>query len=364
MDDLKHSVARILEERRLQQEVSYYRSRESRGTRIEALLGSCAAMVKLRATLRRLAQIAATSDPPTVLIQGETGTGKGLVARVLHYNGPRSGRPFIQVNCAAIPESLVEAELFGYRAGAFTDARTSKAGLFQAADGGTLFLDEISSLPLVVQAKILKALEEKTVRQLGSSGEQPVNLHVIAATNRDLTDEVQRGSFREDLLYRVQVAPLYLPPLRERGDDVLLLARAFLNDVAARYRLPPIALSRDAEEALLRHRWPGNVRELSNALDRAALFSEARVIDAAALGLPASSAGALTFRRHGEAELEIEIPDEGIRFEEVERAMIIGGLRKARGRQAEAARLLGLTRDTLRYRIEKFRIAGDSQLDR
>lgn len=360
MDDLRHAVARALDERRLEREVSYYRGRESQGARIDALLGACEAMVELRAKLRRLASIPDTSAPPTVLIQGETGTGKGLVARILHYNGPRSRWPFIQVNCAAIPEGLVEAELFGYQRGAFTDAKTSKPGLFQSAERGTLFLDEISCLPLGVQAKILKAIEEKTVRQLGSGAEHPVNVQIITATNRDLEDLARQGSFREDLLYRVRVAPLQIPPLRERGGDALLLAGRFLGDLAARYRMPEMTLSKDAKEEISSYRWPGNVREMGNTLDRAVLFAEGKEIDAAALGLPAAAGGALTFRRRGAAELEIEIPDEGVRFENVERAMILAGLRKARGSQSEAARLLGLSRDTLRYRMEKFGIARES----
>jgi DNA-binding NtrC family response regulator len=356
LDDLRNAVARALSERSLQREVSYYRGRESEGARIEALIGHSESMVQLRAKLSRLGSLPDGVQPPTVLIQGETGTGKGLVARILHYSGPRAERPFIQVNCAAIPENLVEAELFGYQRGAFTDAKTSQPGLLRAADGGTFFLDEVGAVPLAVQAKILKVIEEKSVRQLGSSTEQSVDVHIIGATNRDLEDLVRQGLFRDDLLYRLRVAPLSIPPLRDRGNDVLLLARRFLAELVGRYRLGELTFSPDAEEAILAYRWPGNVRELANTLDRTVLFANSTQIGSADLGLPGPVAGGLVFRDAGAGDFDIEIPDQGIRFEDVERAMIVSGLRKAGGSQSEAARLLGLSRDTLRYRIEKFGI--------
>ena len=354
MEDLKHTVARALEEQRLRQEVSYYRKRDSDRAGLAELLGSCEAVVALRGKIERLTRLPASSTP-TVLVEGETGTGKGLLVRVLHYNGPRKDRPFIEVNCGAIPENLVEAELFGYTRGAFTDAKTSKVGLFQAAHRGTLFLDEIGSLPLTIQVKILKAIEEKTVRPLGARTEDAIDVQIVAATNSDLEGMVSKGTFREDLFYRIRVATLRLPPLRERGDDVLQLARTFLEELSARYRLPKARLSKTAEKAILDYPWPGNVRELANTLDRAVLFSDTSTIDVAALGLPGRGVS-LSMRRSDQADLEIDIPDDGIRFEDVERAMILSGLRKAKGSQSDAARLLGLTRDTLRYRMEKFGI--------
>jgi DNA-binding NtrC family response regulator len=360
LEDLRHAITRVLEERQLETEVAYYRHRDSHGAALAALVGTCAAMTDLRAKVERLCSLPPTAAPPTVLITGETGTGKGLVARVLHYNGQRTERPFIEVNCGAIPENLVEAELFGHQRGAFTDAKTSKVGLFQAADRGTLFLDEIGCLPLPVQVKILKAIEEKTVRPVGGRSEDRVDIQIVAATNSDLEELVAQGAFREDLFYRLRVAPLSVPPLRERGRDVLLLARAFLEELVARYRLPPRTLTEDAEQEIHSYRWPGNVRELRNTLDRAVLFSEAATINAVALGLPATKPGALTIRPGGTEPLEVDIPDGGIRFEEVERAMIVSGLRKAGGSQTDAARLLGLTRDTLRYRMEKFGLTSKS----
>jgi DNA-binding NtrC family response regulator len=354
LEDLRLTVTRVLDERQLKQEVAYYRHREAAG--LEELVGDCTAMVALRSKLARLASLPPEAVPPTVLITGETGTGKGLVARVLHHHGPRTERPFIEVNCAAIPENLVEAELFGYQRGAFTDAKTSKVGLFQAAHGGTLFLDEIGCLPLPVQVKILKAIEEKMVRAVGSRTEDAVDIQIVAATNRDLEAAVEEGSFREDLFYRLRVAPLVVPPLRERGEDVLLLARRFVAELVARYRLGEKRLTASTESAIRTYRWPGNVRELRNTLDRAVLFSEGDLIDAEALGLPGAKTPGLSMRADGGADLEIEIPEGGIRFEDVERALLVSGLRKAGGSQTEAARLLGLSRDTLRYRMEKFGI--------
>jgi DNA-binding NtrC family response regulator len=356
MEDLRHSVTRALEESQLRTEVTYFRSREAKGAGIDSIAGACAAIDELRGRVRRLCALPESAAPPTVLTTGETGTGKGLVARVLHYNGSRAERPFIEINCAAIPESLVESELFGHERGAFTDARTSKVGLFQAADRGTLFLDELGALPLPIQVKILKAIEEKTIRPIGSRSDRAVNVQVIAATNSDLESMVRAGSFREDLYYRLRVALLDVPPLRERGEDVLLLARRFLDELAARYRLPGKRLSAEAERLVCTYPWPGNIRELRNTLDRAVLFSESESIDAAELGLPERPHGPLKVSVDPGTGIEIDFPDAGIQFEELERAVIVKALQKAGGSQSGAARLLGMTRDTLRYRMEKFGI--------
>ncbi len=350
LDELRQVVSRLLDTAQLQHEVHYFRSREARGAGLDGLVGAAPAIEVLRDRVRRLGAVPGTA-PPTVLITGETGTGKGLLARVLHYGGPRAERPFIEVNCAAIPEALVEAELFGYERGAFTDAKASKVGLIQAADRGTLFLDEIGCLPLPFQAKILKAIEEKTIRPVGGRAERRVDVQIVAATNGDLAAMVQAGQFRDDLYYRLQVAPLHVPPLRERGDDVVLLAAALLRDVCAGYRLPMRTLSAGALAALRAHRWPGNVRELRNTLDRAVLFSDAEILGPETLGLPGPATAAVT-----PDGLQFELPDGGVRFEEVERALLVSALRKAGGSQSAAARLLGMSRDTLRYRLEKFGI--------
>lgn len=371
LEDLKHAVDRSLKETQLRQEVTYYRERESRDSALDGMIGDHPAIEQLKARIQRLCSLPPTAAPPTVLVTGETGTGKGLVARILHYNGPRAGQPFIEVNCAAIPENLVEAELFGHERGAFTDAKTAKPGLFQAADGGTLFLDEIGCLTPAVQSKILKALEERKVRPVGGRAERTVDIQIVGATNRPLEELVREGTFREDLYYRLQVAPLTVPPLRERGDDIVRLARTFVAEIASRYRLGERRLSPQAEDCLRAYRWPGNVRELRNLLDRALLFSDEPVLGPAALGLPttaAAPAAAATvpappsagLQKGPDGGFEVVLPEEGVKFEDVERSLIIAAMDRTKGNQSEAARLLGLSRDTLRYRLEKFGIATAS----
>src|SRR5262245_11977904 len=231
------------------------------------LIGESPGIVAVRERIARL--VARASDVrrlPPVLIQGETGSGKGLVARTLHRAGPRSSGPFVDVNCAAIPENLLEAEMFGYERGAFTDARQAKRGLFQTAHRGTLFLDEIGLLPESLQAKLLTVLEERAVRRLGATQNEPVDVWVIAATNADLQAFTQAGRFREDLYHRLAVLTLVLPPLRERGRDILALADYFLARAAADYGMRPKTLAPEARESLLSYGWPGNVRELTNVI--------------------------------------------------------------------------------------------------
>ncbi|HET6228717.1 MAG TPA: sigma 54-interacting transcriptional regulator [Longimicrobiaceae bacterium] len=227
----------------------------------------------LRAALDRAARII-PRDRATVLITGETGTGKELLAEAIHHNGPRAAAPFVELNCAAIPAGLLESELFGHEKGAFTDARSAKPGLFESAAGGTLFLDEIGDLPLALQGKVLKALEEKAVRRLGAVRSREVDVRIIAATHVDLAEAVRRGEFREDLFYRLSVIPVHLPPLRERGEDVVLIARHFLRTLAAQYGMAEPPIPPDLARALLAHAWPGNVRELRNGLERALLLGD------------------------------------------------------------------------------------------
>lgn len=227
--------------------------------------------VPLREALERAARII-PHDRATVLITGETGTGKELLARAIHYNGPRGAAPFVELNCAAIPAGLLESELFGHERGAFTDARTAKPGLFEAAHGGTLFLDEIGHLPYELQGKILRAIEEKRIRRLGAVVDREVDVRIIAATHVDLAQAVRSRDFREDLFYRLSIVPVHLPPLRERGDDVVLIAEHLLRSLARQYDLPEAEMGSQLRRALLRHTWPGNVRELRNAIERAILL--------------------------------------------------------------------------------------------
>ena len=251
----------------------------------DRLVGHAPAMHTLRTQIRQLAGFDAVGSVsiPTVLLHGETGTGKGLVARVIHDSGPRARGPFIDVNCAAIPETMLEAELFGFEAGAFTDAKRTKAGLFEAASGGALFLDEVDAVSLVVQSKLLKILEEKHVRRLGAVADRAVDVKLIAATSADLPARVAEGRFRLDLYHRLAVVLLELPPLRARGEDIVALARQFLAQYAAGHRVAPKRLAPTAEAWLARQPWPGNVRELSHLMERVTLLHPAEVLDADAL---------------------------------------------------------------------------------
>ena len=260
---------------------------------LDEILGESAAIQAVRDNIRRLlGRPHAGRRMPSILIQGETGTGKGLVARLIHRLGPRADGPCVDVNCAAIPDTLLESELFGYERGAFTDARRAKPGLFQTAHHGTLFLDEIGLLPGPLQAKLLTVLEEQAVRRLGSTTSEPVDVWILSATNADLSKAVHERGFREDLYHRLAVLTLSLPPLRERGRDVLLLAQRFLSRACADYGLPSKTLSPEAQARLLEHSWPGNVRELGNIAERVALLTEASVVSADILELPSTVAAA------------------------------------------------------------------------
>src|SRR5216684_8682525 len=253
------------------------------------LLGASPGMVAVREKVQQLLRQSAGHRLPPILIRGETGTGKGLLVRMIHSAGPRRDGPFVDVNCAAIPETLLEAEMFGFERGAFTDARRAKAGLFQTAHRGTIFLDEVGLLPEALQAKLLKVLEEQAVRRLGATVAEPVDAWIISATNSDLQAAVRQRTFREDLYHRLAVLTLRLPPLRERGNDVLILAERFLARVCADYTLPPRRLAQNARARLLAYPWPGNIRELSNVIERVGLLAEQEVVTGDMLELDAGS---------------------------------------------------------------------------
>ena len=296
---------------------------------------------QLRAALDRASRII-PRDRATILITGETGTGKELMAQAIHYNGPRGAAPFVELNCAAVPAGLLESELFGHERGAFTDARTAKPGLFEAADGGTLFLDEIGDLPLTLQGKILKALEDKEVRRLGAVRARSVDVRIIAATHVDLAQAVKKGEFREDLYYRLNVIPIHLPPLRERGEDVVLVAEHFLRSLADQYGMAPPAVGPELRRALLAHPWPGNVRELRNSVERALLLGDggldpADLFPALASEAPAAAAGggALPFPAS---------------LAEIERAAAFAMVERFEGNKSAAAEALGISRSRL-YRL-------------
>ena len=319
---------------------------------MQAVLGASPVIEALRANVDRLmGRARASSRFPPILIQGETGTGKGLLASSLHHSGPRSGGPFVAVNCAAIPEGLLEAELFGFERGAFTDARQAKAGLFQTANRGVLFLDEVGLLPLPLQAKLLSAIEEGSVRRLGSTRSERIDAWIISASNVDLRAAIREGSFREDLYQRLSGLTLTLPPLRERGDDVIILADYYLARASADYSLPPRTLTAEARARLLRHHWPGNVRELANLMERAALLSDTPEVTAVTLDLKEAPVNALPTPSPETAGGAASL-DEAMRYH------LQGVLEQTGWNITHTAAILGIARNTLRSRIRKLGIKG------
>ncbi len=310
-----------------------------------ALIGEAPA---LQALLRAARLVAATDV--SVLILGESGTGKELLARYLHEHSPRRDRPLISINCAALPENLAESELFGHRKGAFTGAHSDQPGRIRAAEGGTLFLDEIGELPLGVQAKLLRFLEEGEIQTLGEPRPRKVDARLLAATNRDLHAQVAEGRFREDLLYRLSVVPLELPPLRERREDILPLMHYYLDWFAQRHGLPPPTLTHDAQRRLRNHSWPGNVRELRNLCERLVILLSGQRLGAE--NLPLEIDGGQP-RPNG-----FVLPDGGVILDQLEADLIRQALGKTGGNRSRAARLLGLSRDTLLYRMKKYAIDG------
>ena len=363
LEELKLLADRARETALLKQELSYYRRRAASEAPFSAIVGNSPA---LRSVLDQVRQIAALDETPPVLITGETGTGKGLVARILHNSGPRADKPFIDVNCTALPANLMEAELFGYERGAFTDAKESKIGLFEAAEDGFLFLDEIGDLELSLQGKLLRAIEERTIRRVGGIRDRKVNVRILAATNRDLEREVQQNRFRSDLYFRLAVILLHLPPLRERGNDTLLLAQHFLRRLSTKYGKDVRRIDDRARAALLSYPWPGNVRELSHVIERAVLWSRDDTLTVEHLSVaapmkavpepsPASVSGepqAAGEAAAGPAEQSADSTD----LAQVERGLIERAMRDAGGNQTRAAQRLGISRDTLRYRLKKFGI--------
>lgn len=310
-----------------------------------AILGHSPAIGQVRKLIQKIASI----PKATVLLLGESGTGKSLTARVIHYSSGQPQNPFVEINCAAIPESLLESELFGYEKGAFTHAQKSRKGLIEEAHNGTLFLDEIAELPPSLQSKLLGFLESRTFRRLGSNEERKVNVRIITATNRDLPKMVAEKKFREDLYYRLNVVSIHLPALRNMENDTLLLANHFLQVFNAEFKKSVKGLSNEAQTKLLQYHWPGNVRELSNVLERAMIFAEDDFLDDSDLLIPAG-------QQSGD-ETPFQIPAEGISLEGVEKNLLLSALKQTSGNKSKAAKLLRLSRDVFRYRLEKYKIS-------
>jgi two-component system response regulator AtoC len=355
LDELWLVIQRAWETQRARSEIAYLRERSGHLAPVESLLGDSPVMLAVRQRVLQVARVDRIGDPgPTVLISGETGTGKELAARAVHAAGPRSGGPFVEINCAAIPTTLLEGELFGFEKGAYTDARTSKPGLFEAADGGTLFLDEIGLLDPGLQAKLLKVIEDRAVRRLGALATRRVDVRILAATNRDLEVGVREGNFRPDLFYRLRVLTIELPPLRQRAEDLTRLAQHFLGRLAERYGLGDLRFSPAALRALQGYAWPGNVRELANVVERAALLHPGPIIEPEHLGLAEGAASGVAVGTDG--EVRVDFSRGPIALETVERALIEKALAHAGWNRSRAAELLGVTKETLRYRIEKHQL--------
>jgi two-component system NtrC family response regulator len=343
-DELKLTIRKALQLKALERENVALRQELQTRLGLDAIIAESPQMQQLLEMLERVAP-----TETTVLILGESGTGKELIARAIHANSPRAAGPFVAVNCAAIPENLLESELFGHVKGAFTGAIRDRVGKFEAAEGGTIFLDEIGEMRPELQVKILRCLEERVVERVGDNRPIRVDVRVLAATNKDLTKAIQAGEFREDLYYRLNVVPLQIPPLRERREDIRPLAQHFLQRLGAS---PRLAIAPDAFKVLETYDWPGNVRELENALERAMIFHRGDVISLA--DLPETVRAP---RAKEAVALPVSLPEAGLSLEEVEKELILRALQKHEWNQSRAARYLGITRHTLLYRMEKHNIA-------
>lgn len=344
MDELSLTVKRALENHGLRRTLSAELGQKKRQFGFDSLLGVSPRFCDVKAILHKVA----ASDSTTVLLLGETGSGKDMIARAIHYESIRAEKPFMNITCTAMPESLIESELFGYEEGAFTNAAGQKAGLFELAHNGTVFLDEIGDMPPSLQSKLLRVLEEKTFRRVGGTADISVDCRIVAATNRNLAQLIEEGKFRDDLYYRLSTVPIVVPPLRERGDDIALLARHFLDVYRRKMGRAVHGFSQKAIEKLLHYSWPGNVRELRNIVERTVLLSAGDLIDERDIVLGRLDTGASGVTH------AIVLPPEGCRLADVERALIEQALERTQGNQTQAANLLGISRDQVRYKVEKY----------
>ncbi len=339
-DELRLTLDKAIRLRRLEKENVELRAEVIDRYRFESIIGSSD---RIREVIDLAGRVSASDA--TVLITGERGTGKELLARGIHFNSSRSQGPFVAVNCAAIPETLMESELFGHMKGAFTGAARDKEGKFELADGGTILLDEIGDLRVDLQAKILRVLQERTVDRVGGTKPIPVDVRVIASTNRDIEQSIREGKFREDLYDRINVVAIQMPPLRDRKEDISLLVKYFLNKFN---RNSAVSLNEEALGMLMSYGWPGNVRELESVIERASVLRRGDIIT------PEDLPDKLKKERGGIESLILNLPDEGIALEDLEKSLIVKALEKHKGNQTRAAEYLGITRPTLIYRMEKY----------
>ena len=349
LDEMMVVVDKALEAKRLRTEVERIRTKESEEFGFDRIVAHSPKMLEIVNLLKHLAE----SEARTILLQGESGTGKDLAAKVVHFHSPRAGRPFMNITCTALPETLLESELFGHEKGAFTDARQQKQGLFEMADGGTIFLDEIGDMPASLQAKLLRFLEEKAFRRVGGTKDIRVDVRIIAATNRHLRTLVADGRFREDLFYRLNVFPVTLPPLRERPEDIPLLAEYFIRQYNREFRKEVTGIEPAALAAIRAYRWPGNVREVRNVIERVMLLLAGSRLTLDDLPSELKTPAPATVIAERPLTV-IEFGPEGIDIHEVERLLVRKALDQTHGNQSRAAALLRISRDQLRYRMQKY----------
>jgi two-component system NtrC family response regulator len=351
-DALKIIVHKAFQHTRLVRENCALRAYAERASRFENLIGHSKKMKEL---FDLAAQVAPRDS--TVLILGESGTGKELLAKAIHLNSSRKSAPFVVVNCGAIPETLIESELFGHKKGSFTGAQANRIGKFEAASHGTVFLDEIGELSPALQVRLLRVIQEREIQKIGQTNPLKIDVRVIAATNRDLNTMLEDRSFREDLYYRLSVIQLRIPPLRERRDDIPLLAEHFVAQFRQRYGLPPRRLAPSAVDVLTEYNWPGNVRELENVIESTIVLSKTEQIT------PGFFPENVRQEHVRVSQIHLQIPDDGISLEDVERELILKALEKCQWNQTRAARFLNITRKTLMYRMEKYELFQSSRAE-
>jgi len=364
-DELHVAIKNALEATSLRNEVQALRGEVRRAVGYDSVVSVSPKMTELMNFVRKVA----ASEATTILIQGESGTGKDLIAKAIHYESSRREKPFVAINCSAIPETLMEAELFGHEKGAFTDAKQMKKGLFEAADGGTLFLDEIGELTPLLQAKLLRVLEDQVVRRVGGIRDMQVDVRVIAASNRDLEKAVREGQFRQDLYYRLAIIAIFIPPLRDRKEDILPLVDFFIGRYNRRFKKSIRGITDQTRSLLVSHNWPGNVRELKNSIERGMILEDEPFLRPEYLPFSVGESGGRTlFERtspldggrtlpNGRTLPRLYIPQGGTSLEEVEHSMVELAMSQANGNQTNAAKLLDISRDALRYKLKKFGLA-------
>jgi DNA-binding NtrC family response regulator len=385
-DELQVTIANAIDRSMLRSERDGLREEVRKRSGYHEVVGKSPRMLELMNFVRKVA----ASEASTVLIQGESGTGKDLIAKAIHYDSVRADKPFVPINCSAIPETLMEAELFGHERGAFTDAKAQKKGLFEVADGGTLFLDEIGEMSTYLQAKLLRVLEDQTIRRIGGVKDIGVDVRVIAASNRDLEQGVREGAFRQDLFYRLSIIPIFIPPLRHRKEDVLPLVDFFIERYNFRFRKGIRGITQEVRNLLLAYDWPGNVRELKNAIERAMILEEADYIRPTYLPIqvtgqaqsyenltpvaipdcvsvdpqPLVTVTTTSWRPLASGRMipVLELPKQGTSLEEVERELVGLALKQTAGNQTHAAKLLDISRDALRYKMKKFGFDSEGEL--